>query len=75
MIDLDDVQKEVVSICEKEYGRIDRNRYFVANNDTVYNVRQTILNQMTLEDCKKNIYLDMSVYILQAGNDVFISLN
>lgn len=75
MIDLDEVQKEIVSICETEYGKIDRNRYFVAKHDTAYNVRQTIINKMTTEDHKKSIYLDMTVYILQAGDDVFISLN
>lgn len=75
MIDLEDVQKEIVSICEKEYGHIDHNRYFVAENSDVNAVRKHILDNLSVEEKKKSIYLDMTVYILQAGKDVFISLS
>ena len=62
-------------LCEKEYGHIDHNRYFVAENSDVNAVRKHILDNLSVEEKKKSIYLDMTVYILQAGKDVFISLS
>lgn len=75
MVNIEDVQREIIDICEKNYGTIDHNRYFISENDTVNNVRQTLLDGLTSEEYKKGIYLDMTVYILQMGKNVFISLN
>lgn len=72
---IEDIQELIKDICIREYGPINSNRYFIVKNTTVSNVRQNILNQLENEENKKMKYLDMTIYVLQVGNDVSITLN
>lgn len=72
---VEDIQSLIAEICVQEYGPINSNRYFIAKDTTVSEVRQNILNHLENTEDRKMKYLDMSIYVLQVGKDVSITLN
>ena len=71
---LDQVRDEVIRVCSEEYETCQDNQtYFMAKNDTSYNVRQNIMSKMKPEFLKMK-YLDSVAYILDVDGNVFINV-
>ena len=73
-IDVEDVKHEITRACETLYGEVNRNYYFVAKDKTERDVRLEILANLENPAYAKNVYLDMSIYIMKVDNDVFIKI-
>ena len=71
---IEDIQSKIINTCEKLYGKMDHNSYFVALNTTEQAVRNEILENIDDSSITNTKYLDMSAYILQTGNHVFIKM-
>lgn len=74
---IDKIRDMVIDICEKEYGPVQDSRYYIVNNTSAEEVSLNIINKMSDRDAElgKTKYLDMSAYVLQNGNDVFVSIS
>lgn len=74
VMQLDQVRDEVIRVCSEEYETCQDNQtYFMAKNDTSYNVRQNIMSKMKPEFLKMK-YLDSVAYILDVDGNVFINV-
>ena len=71
---MDSFKENVTEICENNYDSDSGNSY-IARNDNVYNVRTNILSHISNEEMRKNKYLDACTYILQFGDDVYITID
>ena len=70
---VEQIRSIILDACNSLYGESKDNQYFIVKDSTVGKVEFEILNQLE-EDLRKNKYLDMAVYILQTGSDVFIRI-
>lgn len=71
---MDKFRENVVDICERDYVSDSGNRY-IAKNDNAYNVRAHILENIENKEMRKNKYLDACTYVLQFGDDVYITID
>ena len=69
---IEEIQSKIIETCEMLYGPMNHNSYFVALDTNENSVRTTILENIDDPEISKAKYLDMSVYVLQTGKDVFI---
>ena len=72
--DIEDIQKEVVSICDDEFGPSDGSGSYIVENTSSESVRQIILQKMKNQDMAKMKYLDMVAYVLDVGNQTIINI-
>ena len=73
---IEEIQSLILDICKNEYGPKNSDSYFIVKNSKEYDVKRNILKQVEVlnKDLAKMTYLDMSVYVLQVQDDVFISI-
>ena len=72
---MDQLQDEIIAICDSEYEKSNDENQYIATNDSVYNVKCNILSKLTNEEMRKTKYLDVVAYVLQFGKDVYITIN
>ena len=73
---IEEIQSIILDVCKREYGSENGDSYFIVKNSSELDVKLNILNQIKKEneELAKMQYLDMSIYVLQVNNDVFISI-
>ena len=71
---VEQIQAKIIETCEKLYGPMDHDSYFIVPNTTENAVRADILDNIDDRDIAKMKYLDIAAYVLQTGTDVFIKI-
>lgn len=71
---VEDIQSIFVETCERLYGAMNHRGYFKVVNKKEKEVAREILTALDNQELAKMKYLDMSLYVLQTGDDVFISI-
>lgn len=73
---IEEIQSIILNVCNKEYGPQNSESYFIVKNSSEIDVKLNLLKQIEKEnkDLAKMQYLDMSIYVLQVADDVFISI-
>ena len=72
---VEDIQQIFIETCERLYGEMNHDSYFCVENTTENDVYMEILDAVEDRELAKSVYMDMSMYILQVGSDVFISFS
>ena len=69
---VEEIKDIFIQTCEELYGPMDHNSYFHIKDKSEQEVINEILSTVNDKSFAKLTYLDMSLYVLQTGEDVFI---
>ena len=72
---IEDIQQIFIETCERLYGEMNHDAYFCIKDTEENTVYLEILDAVENRELAKSIYVDMVMYILQVGSDVFISFS
>ena len=72
---MEEIEDIFIQACTDLYGEMNHDSYFYVKNKTEQEVINEILSAVNNKSLAKLTYLDMSLYVLQTGNDVFIKVS
>lgn len=72
---IDDIQAEYKIACESLYGSFDDRGYCFIENKTKEVVMEELLGAVKTKELAKIKYIDMTLYVMQDGDNVIIGLS